>query len=449
MSGHRTLAIGASRKARLKVQADLGADVIALQGRGPISRNGDVEYPFRQHSDFLYLTGCSLEGAKLLLTAKRDTLFIPKIDQNHQVWLGGAITIEEAKTQFGFDDIQWTEDFNDALKALGGNASKLHISSSLSGLATRLCPMTPRIPWKADRRLASQRVIKSSEEIDLLRLASEATGETHRKIMSYAKPGMEEWQIRDAFTRSLQEQGIREHSFPTISAAQTNGAILHYTRWNAPLIEGDLFLLDAGGEVEGYAGDVTRTWPVSSKFTPRQKELYEAVLKTQAAIEKKSKPGTWMSELQTQAIETLTESLLSIGLLKGDLKTLIEKKCISLFYPHGCSHMLGLDVHDVAPPQKRPGVDKPLTRSEQKLEEGMVITNEPGIYFIAALLNDPEKEKEFGDMVDWKLARSYLDFGGIRIEDDLHITPNGCENLTPAPKSVEAIEDLRASAISK
>lgn len=428
--------------------SEMGADVIALQGRGPSLRNGDVEYSFRQHSDFLYLTACNLEGAKLLISSSKTILFLPKIDQTHQVWLGGAITIEEAKERFGFGDVKWTEDFELSLQKMGGNASRLLISTDLVPLATRICPMTPRVAWKADRELSKYRVIKGDAEIELLSIASIASGKAHEEVMSFAKPGMNEWQVRDAYTRSLQNQGIREHSFPTISAAQTNGAILHYTKCDAPLVEGDLFLLDAGGEVEGYAGDVTRTWPISSTFSQKQRDIYSAVLKAQESIEKKAAPKVWMSELQTLAIESLTESLLSIGLLKGKLEDLIEKKCISLFYPHGCSHMLGLDVHDVSPPQTRPGLKKPISRSEQLLQEGMVITNEPGIYFIGALLNDKTKEAEYGDMVNWEMARSYLDFGGIRIEDDLQITDSGCRNLTPAPKSIEAIEELRASALS-
>ena len=449
MNQHRSLAISASQESRQKVQRSLGADLIALQGRLPEIRNGDVEFSFRQESDFLYLTGCQLEGAKLLLSRHAAILFLPKIDQLHKVWLGGAITIEEAKERFGFQDVRWTEDFEETLKQLGGQASRLLLSPSLCSLATRLCPMTPRVPWKKDKELSSHRGKKSSSETQLLKQASAASGHAHQEVMTWAKPGMSEWQVRDTYTRSLQNQGIRQHSFPTISAAQTNGAILHYTRCDAPLVDGDLFLLDAGGEVEGYAGDVTRTWPISGKFSPRQKTIYEAVLRAHELIEQKARTGVWMSELQALAIKSLSESLLSVGLLKGSLDEAIEKKSISLFYPHGCSHMLGLDVHDVSPPQKRPNLDKPLTRSEQCLEPGMVITNEPGLYFIDALLNDPAKEKEFGDLVDWKLARSYLDFGGIRIEDDLLITEAGCDHLTLAPKSVEAIEELRSQALSK
>lgn len=438
----------ATRTSRLGFQSSLGADVVVLQGGSALGRNGDVEHRFRQHSDVLYLTGCHLEGLRLILSREECHLFLPEIDSLHKVWLGDQPTLEEISEDLGIEHLHPMAEFDSTLKRMGGMAAKLLISSSLMPLARRLCPMTPSRAWKLDADLAPFRVTKNEDEIALMRHVGEISSGAHRHVMQHSRPGESEWQVRDRFRAHLLSHGVRELAFPSISAAQDHGAVLHYTRHDGQLKEGDLFLLDAGGEHLGYAADITRTWPIASTFSPIQKDVYQVVLQAQKDITELAGPGVWMSDLQEKAMRTMGQGLLDLGLLRGSADDLFEKKSLSLFYPHGCSHMLGLDVHDVSPPASKPGETKVRLRSEQELQPGMVITNEPGLYFIPALLEDPEKREEHKDFLDLKRIPDLLSFGGIRIEDDLLITDAGCESLSSVEKEVQDIEALRKEALS-
>ena len=203
-----------------------------------------------------------------------------------------------------------------------------------------------------------------------MQAAGDASSAAHLKVMSEAKAGMVEWQLQDLFYGEIRRWGLRDLSFPTISASGAGGAVLHYTRDDGVLADGQLLLLDAGGEWLGYAADITRTWPVSGRFSELQKELYGLVLLAQAEATALAKPGVWISDLQSKVIEVLVKGLREFGLFNGRSEELIEKEAVKLVYPHGCSHQLGLDVHDVSPPMKKGNGKSPVCAPTKSSEKG-------------------------------------------------------------------------------
>lgn len=436
------LAAKAAQINRQRFRKRFPQTTLILAGRKATSRNGDVEYNFRQTSDFIHLSACDLPDCILIIGPGIDLLCIPETDEHHLVWLGEAETKQSAKLKFGFKRCIYLEEIQKEWPKIIQKSEQFLCSEELKDDLLAINKRLKVEIFQADKDLEHLRVIKNDSEIALMQKAADAASAAHLEVMISVQPSMFEWEVKDLFDTTLKENGVREHSFPTIAGTGRNGAVLHYTREQTKLRRGELLLLDAGGEHKGYASDITRTYPVNGKFTIRQKQLYELVLKAQEESIQMIEPGVWMSDLQENVIRILTEGMLKYGFLKGDLKDLISKKCISLFYPHGCSHQLGLDVHDISPPQRKPGA-KVKVRSNQCLEAGMVITMEPGLYFIEAVLKNPEHRKKHRAHINFNKVDSYLDFGGIRIEDDILVTRNGHRVLSDVPKSVEDIELLK------
>lgn len=439
---HDQLAAKAAHLNRQRFRKLFPETTLILAGRKAILRNGDVEYSFRQFSDFLHLSACDLPDSLVIVGPGIDLLCIPETDEHHLVWLGEAETKKSAKEKFGFRRCIYLEELEKEWPKIIEKSQQILCSEELK---KDLLAVNKRLKLQTfipDKTLAQLRVIKNEAEISLMQIAANAASEAHIEVMLSVEPSMFEWEVKDLFDTTLKRYGVREHSFPTIAGSGINGAVLHYTREQTKMKRGDMLLLDAGGEFKGYASDITRTYPITGKFTKRQKQLYELVLKAQMESIDMIEPDVWMSDLQENVIRILTEGMLKLGFLKGDLKDLISNKCISLFYPHGCSHQLGLDVHDISPPQRKPGAKAKL-RSNQRLEAGMVITMEPGLYFIEALLKNPEHRKKHRNHVNFKKADEYLNFGGIRIEDDVLVTREGHRVLSDVPKTVAEIEALK------
>jgi len=396
-----------------------GQGVVHLQGGKPVPRNFDVDYAFRQNSDFLYLTGVEEPGCHLVLDGAREILLVPRVDAHHRVWEGHVPGPAEAKRMFGVDKVMYADELK---KALNGRK--------------------PAAPAKLRDALDEMRAVKTEGELHLMRRANAVSGEAHAAVMKAVRPGMREYELQAIFDAACLKAGLKHLAYPSIIAGGVNSAVLHYRKNDALLKAGDLFLIDAGAELGGYAADITRTYPVNGKFTRRQRDVYSVVLEAQKACIAKARPGVNSADLHVYSMRVIAEGLKSLGFLKGSTDSLLEGGAVRLFYPHGLTHMLGLDVHDVTGGKRRvlPNPTKVPVRFVAKLEPGFVITMEPGVYFIEALLMDPVLRKKHKGSVDFAKAESFLDFGGIRIEDDIVIRDGAAENLTSVPKEIDAVE---------
>jgi len=419
--------------------------LILLAAAPEVLRNGDVHFPYRQASDFLYLTGVEEPGYALLLDPVRgaETLFVPKLTQAHAVWMGRIPSLEEAREAFGVRQVRHREELPAVLRKWARGRAVVHSDPRAAGLARRVVGTRRVRTSELKEALQELRIVKTPGEVALLRKASAATAAGHLAAMRAARPGLHEYQVQAELERAFRRAGCRELGYSSIVAGGVNSAVLHYTHNSARLGRGDLLLVDAGAEFRGYTADVTRTFPVSGRFTRRQRDVYEVVLEAQSRCIDLVRPGRTTMELQRRAETVLAEGLRSLGLLRGGTDELVETGAIRVFFPHGIGHTLGLDVHDVQGGRRRrlprPRVGK--LRFRARLEPGFVITVEPGVYFIAALIRDPEKRRRHRGRVDFDRAERFLDFGGVRIEDDLVVRAAGPpENLTRVPKSVDDLE---------
>lgn len=396
-----------------------GEGLIHLQGGKPVPRNFDVEYAFRQNSDFLYVTGVEEPGCHLVLDGARETLLVPRVDAHHRVWEGHVPGPAEARKLFGVDKVMYADELKKVLKG-----------------------RRPVAPAKLRDALDELRAVKTEGELALMRRANDVSGKAHLAVMKATRPGLREYELQAVFDAACLKAGLKHLAYPSIVAAGVNGAVLHYRKNNAVLKSGDLLLIDAGAELGGYAADITRTYPINGKFTRRQRDVYSVVLEAQKKCIAKARPGVNSADLHVFSMRVIAEGLKSLGLLKGSTDSLVDGGAVRLFYPHGLTHMLGLDVHDVTGGKKRvlPNPTKVPVRFVAKLEPGFVITMEPGVYFIEALLKDPVLRAKHKGSVDFAKADSFLDFGGIRIEDDIVIREGGAENLTRVPKELGAVE---------
>ena len=421
--------------------------LILLSGGTNVQRNHDVHYPFRQGSHFLWLTGVEEAGCHLLLDPKRGTevLFVPKIDANYRVWEGHVPGPDESRKLFGVRKVQYADELKDVLATARRGHKRLYadpkaitfietVAQDANGLQ--------KLPDELEDALSELRAIKDDGEVALLKQASEISGKAHLEVMRRAKPGMREYEVQAIFDSECLKAGSKHLGYPSIVAAGKNGAVLHYRRNDAVLRKGEFLLIDAACELKGYGADITRTFPIGARFSRRQKDIYEIVLEAQKQCIERARPGIISAELHVHSMRVIAEGLKSLKILKGDTENLVTSGAVRLFYPHGIGHMLGLDVHDCLGGKKRvlPNPTGVPVRFVARLEPGFVITVEPGIYFIDALLNDKEQRAKHKGAVDFSRAASFLSLGGVRIEDDIVIRDGEPLNLTKVPKSVKDVE---------
>jgi Xaa-Pro aminopeptidase len=441
----------AFRRNREALMRRLPDGLILLSGGRETPRNHDVSYPFRQKSDFLYLTGVEEPGCHLLLDPKRkqSTLFIPRIDNHHRVWEGHVPGPAESRKLFGISRVDYSDQLRGTLKAARRGYRNLYTyKDTAAALREESRGLSPRPAALADA-LEELRAVKTEEELGFMAFANRVSGAAHKAVMRATRPGLREYEVQAIFDAECLKAGLKHLAYPSIVAAGANGAVLHYRKNDALLKDGDLLLIDAGAEHKGYAADITRTFPVGKRFTQRQKDVYNVVLKAQKTCIDGARAGVISGDLHILSMTTIAAGLKDLGLLKGDVSGLVEGGAVRLFYPHGLTHMLGLDVHDVTGGKRRqlPNTGKITIRFMAKLEPGFVITIEPGVYFIEALLRDPELRRKHRGSVDFARAEKFLDFGGIRIEDDVVISPSGPpRDLTSVPKEIAEIEELRRAA---
>ncbi|MBH46865.1 MAG: Xaa-Pro aminopeptidase [Halobacteriovorax sp.] len=413
-------------------------------------RSHDSEFPFHQNTHFKYLTGFREPESLLVITQKPDEgmkthFFVRPKDDHAEMWAGKRMGIDHTKDVFGFDEVydiakawelmptllwnhkkvavDWSEQpliRDQALKVMTTMASmrkrKMHRPMSLIDLA----PAIGRV-----------RLVKEANEIASMRKAAQISNLGHRAAMAMATPGKTEADVRHFMEYIFRKHGSEDNAYESIVAGGRNALTLHYVENNAVLNDKELLLIDAGSQFNGYASDITRTFPINGKYTPAQKEVYEIVLTAQKVAIGMAKPGVSISQIHSEVEKVLAKAMIDAGLIttktqmsKESLEELLLNKegsyAIKSYYPHGTSHWLGLDVHDMSP-----YLEDDL--EDIKLAAGMVITVEPGLYF-----NKPHEQVQF------KLP---VDGIGIRIEDDILITDKGHDNLSAnVPKEVAEVE---------
>ncbi len=395
-------------------------------------RNGDVEQEYRQDSDFFYLTGFAEPESVLVLSTREQkmTMFVRPRDPDREIWDGPRAGVDGARADFGADEALPIAELDKELPRLLGNHQRLFYRMRRDErMDARLLDMIDRLRSRGRTPtfypnavvdpgsvLHEMRMVKDDSEVAAMRRAAAISADAHKRAMALAKPGLYEYEVEAALLESFRRGGAERQAYGAIVGSGPNATILHYRSNDRRLVAGELLLIDAGCEFGHYASDITRTFPVSGKFSDPQKALYEIVLEAQLASIAKTKPGATLDDIHRTSVDTITAGLVRLGLLSGDVAKLVETEAYKPFYMHRTSHWLGMDVHDAG----AYFVDgKP-----RKLAAGNALTIEPGIY-IAQNANVPEAYRGIG----------------IRIEDDILVTESGSQNLTEAvPKTVEEIE---------
>ena len=404
-----------------------------------VIRARDTHYRFRQNSDFAYLTGFPEPEAIAVFAPGRGdgefVLFVRPKDKVRETWDGRRFGAAGARRAFDADQAYDLDEFETRLPSLLSGREVLHytlgefpeMDARVARLVRHLREVSrrgaaaPTTIVALETTLHEMRLFKRPAEIELMRKAAQVSAAAHVRAMRAARPGKYEWQIAAEIHSEFDAHDMQP-GYGSIVGGGENACILHYVENEARLRDGDLLLIDAGGELAGYTADITRTFPVNGRFSPEQKAVYEVVLAAQKAALRQMKPGVSSGRPHEAATRTLTEGMVELGLLKGQPDALIKSEKHRQFYMHGTGHWLGMDVHDVG----RYRVDgKP-----RPFEPGMVMTVEPGLYIAPGT---PGVNKRF-----WGI--------GIRIEDDVLITRDGHEILTgDVPKSVRDIEQLMAA----
>ncbi|SMO60994.1 aminopeptidase P family protein [Gracilimonas mengyeensis] len=424
--------------------------VVFMQGSEIFYRDEtDYEYPFRQESNFWYLTGVNEPDCALILDLKTEEyhLFVPKRDAQYAVWHGYVKSKDTYQQQYEPDHLHYDNEILHVLNNI--SPEKVYCLSEVDAELVEDLDRSFEVDIESlQDALTYCRVLKTDDELKLMRKAAEVNNKAHRRAMEIIKPGMFEYEVKAAFTKVQYEHGLQQDAYNGIFASGKNGAILHYVENTSKIKDGDLFLLDAGHEYKGYASDYTRTYPANGKFTDIQAGVYDAVLNALNTCIEQVDPGVKMEDLHMNAARIMMEGLKELDLVKGSVDDMMENDIFALFFPHGLGHFLGLDTHDVGGYPKgveridRPGIK--FLRVRRDLQPGMVITIEPGIYFIPALLIPAIEDDTQSKFLNADKLTKLFEFGGIRIEDNVVVTDDGCENLTDVPKSREDIEKLMA-----
>ena len=430
------------KRRRKRLMDMMGDESIAILPTASVHiRNNDVEYPFRPDSDFYYLTGYPEPEAVAVLIPDRPhgeyVLFCRQHDPKKETWDGKRAGLEGACKIYGADDAFPIEDMDDILPNMLEDRERIFYTMGHDAVFDqRVLGWVNEVRDKArtgvnapdefislTHILHDMRLYKSRQEISAMRKAASISAVAHKSAMQACQPGLMEYQLEAELIHKFMQQGARNSAYPSIVGGGANSCILHYTDNHDELMDGDVLLIDAGAEYEGYASDITRTFPINGKFTNAQKEIYEIVLCAQLAAIEQVQPGNHWNDPHIAAIKVISEGLLELGILKGKLSNLLKDHAYRKYYMHRTGHWLGMDVHDVG--------DYKVDGDWRMLESGMVLTVEPGLYFPAGTKG---------------LAKKWWNIG-VRIEDDVLVTKDGHDVLSKdTPKTIAEIEALMADA---
>lgn len=424
---------------RKQLMKMMGENAIAILPAAPLLiRNRDVEHGFRQDSDFYYLSGFVEPEAVVVLVPGRKQaeyiLFCRERDKVKEIWNGYRYGPEGAVEHFAADDAFPIEDLEEILPGLMEHCESVYYTIGLNPefdkqvmncvnslrKGSRGGVHAPNEFVSLDYLLHDMRLYKSRDEIKLMRTAAKISVQGHINAMQVCQPGKYEYQLEAELLYQFNRNGAG-WAYPSIVGGGANSCILHYTENNKQLNDGDMVLIDAGAEYGGYAADITRTFPVNGKYSEAQKEIYDLVLASQDAAIKQVKPGNHWNDPHNAAVKVLTKGMVELGLLKGKPAELIKNGDYSKYYMHRTGHWIGMDVHDVG--------DYKVDDEWRLLEPGMALTIEPGLYI-------PSGSR--GAKRWWNI--------GVRIEDDILVTKDGCDLLTKGlPRTTEEVEAVMAS----
>ncbi|RKP39254.1 peptidase M24, structural domain-containing protein, partial [Dimargaris cristalligena] len=424
-----------------QVAQRLGATqgVIYLKGfNTPMKGQADTELPFYQDPNFYYLAGAAEPGLTFTfdIATNRGTLWVPKMHDDEVIWVGEQESLAELRAKYPVDEVEFSHGITDCISTYKSttiftmdyeNGQELAAFQSAVD-KTKLKPC-----------IEESRMFKTPEEITIMRKANDISSHAHANLMRFAEPGMNERELYAKFTFECARRGGISQAYGGIVGRGTNAAILHYTKNDADLRNlHDVVLVDAGCEYQGYASDITRVFPVGKKFTPEARAIYSLVLKMQKTALHHISPGVQWEDLHREAMQVCAQGLLELGILQGDLADIIAHHIPAVFFPHGLGHSIGLDVHDVAGyPEGVGRIPEPgirYLRMRRRLEPGMVVTVEPGCYFVGPLIAEALQNPDQAQFINQEVLDRYMSVGGVRIEDSVVVTKFGHDNLTTAPK---------------
>lgn len=409
----------------------------------------DYEFPFRQESNFWYLTGVNEPDCHLVLDLQKQEyhLFVPKRDAQYAVWHGRVKSKEQYQEEYEPDHLHYEGKLPEVLEDL--DPERIYcIEEEQAEFIEEFERDLPIDLDALDEAITHCRVFKTDWELDQLREAARVNNIAHKAVLEALEPGKYEHEIKAVFDYHQIENGLLLDAYNGIFASGENSAILHYVENNREIKDGDLFLIDAGYECNGYASDFTRTYPANGEFTSMQAEVYEAVLEALNQVLESARPEVKMEDLHILAARIMMQGLKDAGIVNGSIDDLMEKDVFALFFPHGLGHFIGLDTHDVGGYPKgverieRPGIK--YLRMRRSLQPSMVLTIEPGLYFVPALLKPALEDDQISQFLNADKLNDMMDFGGVRIEDNIIITEEGCENLTTVPKERAEVEKVMA-----
>lgn len=429
----------AKRRKALMRQID-SSEIIIMPAANEVPRNADAVYPYRQNSDFYYLTGFNEPEAVMVLAPKRKEgeyiLFNRVRDRDREIWDGPRAGQQGARREFLADQSFPVEELEFMLPLLLEGRSAIHYPMGLSRAFDELIMRAvnrarahirsgvefPAALYDTAPTVQEMRVFKSTDEIAVMRRAAEISARAHVRAMRACKPGMYEYELEAELMHEFIKHGARYPAYSSIVGSGRNSCILHYVANDRKIHVNDMVLIDAGCEYQNYASDITRTFPASGKFSGEQRAIYDLVLESQLAALKTVKPGVVWTTQQEVVVKVLTQGLIDLGILKGRCDSLIEQKAYLPFYMHRSGHFLGLDVHDCGRYR--------IHHKWRKLAPGMVFTIEPGLYISA----------------DIKGVHKRWHNIGVRIEDDVVVTSKGYDILSQdAPKTADDIEALMSN----
>ncbi len=450
------------RKRRDRIRETIDSGVILWLGNSLQSRNYEGNtYPFRQNSHFLYYTGLPEPDLAMLSypDSGKDILFAASPDMDAVVWNGPGRSTADLAREAGLDSVEELKQLGSHIDLARKQKRKIHYLPPYSASALyRLAGLLKSGPKGAkagvSRKLmeevSKQRSVKSDAEIEQIENALSVTDRMHRACMAAARPGMRESEL-SGLIQAIALSEDRQQSYNPIVTVR--GEVLHNNSYGGVLRDGQLLLNDSGAESPmWYASDITRTFPVNGKFTDIQKAMYQIVLRVQLGAIGLAKPGVTYRDVHTNSCKIMVEGLREAGLMKGDPSEAVEAGAHALFFPHGIGHMMGLDVHDMEDLGDIVGYKKKEPRSGQfglkylrlsrPLEPGFVLTVEPGIYFIPALIERWQNERQHEAFINYDRLRDFSSFGGIRTEDNILVTSSGARVLGPKiPKTVPEVEE--------
>jgi len=420
-------------------------------------------FPFRASSHFLYFAGLPLENAAICLNNGKLELFMDEASPGSALWHGEMPKREEIAQMIGANAAFPLS----KLKSRATGAATIAVQSAATCLqqaqilnrpvapanatVSEAAPKEQGIDGDLAKAIASLRLSHDAAALSELRKAAAVSVEAHKAGMAATPNAKIEAGVRGAMEGVIIAYNMT-CAYPSI--VTVHGEVLHNEQYHHPLQPGDLLLADVGAETSmGWASDVTRTWPVTGKFSPTQRDLYNVVLAAHDACIDKIRPGIEYQDIHLLAASVIAQGLVDLGILRGQVSDLVEMDAHALFFPHGVGHLLGLDVHDLEDFGDLAGYEEGRVRSDRfglcylrlnrPLQPGMLVTIEPGFYQVPAILNDPELRSKYRDVLDWERLAQFADVRGIRIEDDVLVTEEGSEVLTAAlPTSADAIKQL-------